>query len=197
MIAHLTGKILQTSPTHSVIDCQGVGYEVLHTPYTAESLRQQPISLHIHTHVREDVFQLFGFSTEDERSLFRELIRVSNVGPKLALSILSGIPAHEFVEALETQNIKRIQKIPGVGKKTAERLAIELKDRVAKVATDEIIPESQETELESVLLNLGYQKQEIGKVLGRIVKDHPEAKLETMVKAALGELTSVKQARPS
>src|SRR3954471_7832845 len=109
MIAQLSGKILFKSPTLSVIDCHGVGYEVFHTPFTAEKMTGETASLFIHTVVREDAFQLFGFSTMEERSLFRELLRVNNVGPKLALSIMAGLTYHDLLDALGTNDSSRLQ----------------------------------------------------------------------------------------
>lgn len=196
MIAILSGKLLQKNPTSSVVDCHGVGYEVLHTPFTAEKLeRGSSVTLFIHTHVREDCFQLFGFSEEQERSIFRELLKVSSVGPKLALSILSGIFHKELVAALQNRDIGRLQKIPGIGKKTAERLSIELADRMEKSFVFDLPQDSaRDSELESILLNLGYQKPEIQRVLQRVrdqEKDFDDKPIEKMVKISLGELTKI------
>lgn len=201
MIAQLSGKILSKSPTVSVIDCHGVGYEVFHTPFTAETLKDTSISLYIHTHVREDALQLFGFATAGERKLFRELLKISNIGPKLALAILSGIPYPDLIAALSQKNAERIQKIPGVGKKTADRLLVELGDRMRKWdvgATDSPTgDQTKEEELQSVLTNLGYQKPEIQKAL-KLIRTREEnfasLPLETLVKTTLRELT---QARSS
>lgn len=198
MIAHLHGKLISKTPTTSIVDCQGVGYEVLHTPFTAEALQAEVISLHIHTHVREDVFQLYAFVNPQEREVFRELLKVSSVGPKLALGILSGIHYDELVQALIENNITRLQKIPGIGRKTAERLSVELKDRLSKRgissggASSMASTTHKEDELESVLINLGYQKLEIAKAV-KAAKAREESfsdfPLEQMVKQTLGELT--------
>lgn len=197
MIAQLRGQLAHKSPTLSVIDCHGVGYEVFHTPFTAEHLKNGEVKLFIHTHVREDSFQLFGFSTTEERQLFRELLKVSNVGPKLALSILSGIPYQDLLQALQNKDIPKLQKIPGVGKKTAERLSLELGDRLAKTS---IWTESSsvEAELESVLQNLGYQRNEIQRALQNLKhrkENIQELPLETLVRDTLGILNQ--NARPN
>ena len=205
MIAHLSGKLLFKTPTQSVIDCQGVGYEVFHTPFTAEKMNGETVSLFIHTNIREDAFQLFGFYSADERSLFRELLRVSGVGPKLAISILSGISYDELMHALYSKDTTRLQKIPGIGKKTAERLSVELSDRLPQMQAAFTAPElsgkafnkSKESELESVLLNLGYQRPEIQRAVKSLrskENDFEDLSLEHLVKSTLRELT---QARPN
>lgn len=199
MIAHLRGRLIEKSPTSSIIDCQGIGYEVFHTPFTAEKILENA-QLHIHTHVREDVLQLYGFFSKDERDLFRQLIKISSVGPKLALGILSGIHFQDLIKAIQQQDHSQLQKIPGVGKRTAERLAVELKDKLKPIAlSDEPVSrDSTELELESVLLNLGYQKSEVSKaILKARATDETFEKfpLEVMVKRALGELTSGSMSR--
>lgn len=199
MIAHLSGKLLSKTPTHSVIDCQGVGYEVLHTPFCAETLKGDQVSLFIHTNVREDALQLFGFSSNEERALFRELLKVNGIGPKMALSIMSGIGYSDLLQAISSKDLGRLQKIPGIGKKTAERLSIELADRIGKMAEGPVgaslASPNRETELESVLINLGYQRVEISKALKTLrgrEKDFDQSPLETMVKSTLRELTQGK-----
>ncbi len=199
MIAQLSGKIVHKSPTTSVVDCGGVGYEVLHTPFTAEKILGEVALFFIHTHMREDALQLFGFASLEERSLFRELLKVNGIGPKLALSILSGLPYEEVLQAITRRDQTRLQKIPGVGKKTAERLLLELSDKLKN------LPErstkgaplllDKDFELESVLLHLGYQKTEIQravKTLKTRLESFEESSLEHLVKATLKELTQVK-----
>jgi len=202
MIAHLSGKLLFKSPTLSVIDCQGVGYEVMHSPFCAEKLESEKANLFIHTHVREDALQLFGFSNAEERILFRELLKVNGVGPKMALSIMSGMPYTELVLAIRSKDKTRLQKIPGIGKKIAERLAIELGDRFAEMpslgleAGTGIGPMPKDSELESVLLNLGYQRSEIQRVQKNIrtrEEKYDDLSLEVLVRLSLRELT---QGRP-
>lgn len=198
MIAHLSGKLISKAPTASVIECHGVGYEVFHTPFTADKLTSENVSVFIHTNVREDAFQLFGFHTAEERQLFRELLKVSNVGPKMAMSIMSGIPYQELLTALSQKDITRLQKIPGVGKKTGERLVVELADRMAKMPLEiQLKPGAmssfdKESELESVLMNLGYQRNEIlraVKTLRSRDQNFEAATLETLVKNTLKELS--------
>ncbi|MDB5037621.1 MAG: Holliday junction ATP-dependent helicase ruvA [Bacteriovoracaceae bacterium] len=199
MIAQLTGKILFKSTTSSVIDCSGVGYEVFHTPFTAEKLSGESASLFIYSHIREDAFQLFGFFSTEERSLFKELLRVSGVGPKSALSILSGLPYEELLGAIASKDKSRLQNIPGIGKKTAERLMVELSDRLKdlpqSISTSTPRRESRTTELESVLLHLGYQKNEIQRAVNGLKSKNDsfdELPLEALVKSTLKELTQVK-----
>jgi len=164
---------------------------------------KETISLHIHTHLREDALILFGFYNREEKNLFRELLRVSAIGPKLALSILSGIHHRELINAICQRDLPKLQKIPGVGKKTAERVSIELADRLSKNFAEAFVEsqspqEDWHAELESVLMNLGYQRQEIQKVLQKIWqsnKNLSQEPLEGMVKHALGELTKPKTMR--
>lgn len=198
MIAQLSGKLVLKTPTLSVIDCNGVGYEISHTPFTAEKLSADFVTVFVHTHVREDALQLFGFFLAEERQMFRELLKISGVGPKLAISILSGLPYTELVAALSAKDISRMQKIPGVGKKTAERLVVELSDRLAKLPIELNISVQKpmvekETELESVLLNLGYQRpaiQRAVKTLRSREQEFDSLSLEVLVKQTLRELSS-------
>jgi Holliday junction DNA helicase RuvA len=132
MIALITGKLVKKSPDFIILDAHGVGYRVYAPLSTYCSLPDlgETVSLHIHTHVREDAFKLYGFLTTREQFLFERLITVSKIGPKLALNILSGIPAQELEAAILHSDTQRLGTIPGVGKKTAERLVIELKDKI-------------------------------------------------------------------
>jgi Holliday junction DNA helicase RuvA len=191
MIARLRGLLIDKHPTHSIIECQGVGYEVFHTPFTADRLSLgKEVSLHIHTHVKEDILQLYGFSDELERESFRNLIRVSSVGPKLAMGILSSIAHQELWVAIQGKDFGRLQRIPGIGKKTAERLSLELKDKIPSVTAG--TGRNAQVELESVLVNLGYQRAEIQRTLSKIESTNSELSklpLEIAVKQALAELT--------
>jgi Holliday junction DNA helicase RuvA len=168
VIGRLSGIVLEKRPDRALVDASGVGYE-LHIPlgtFAALPAVGERASLHVHTHVREDAILLFGFATPEEKSLFERLITVAGIGPKLALAVLSGLPLPELVGAIAAQNVKRLSSIPGVGKKLAERLGLELKDKVAG-----IVPASSSAAAESVaalgglledavgaLLNLGYRK---------------------------------------
>ena len=136
MIAFLRGRVFEKQPNRIIIDVQGVGYEVqvpLSTYYDVGDVGAE-IALRVHTHVREEALQLFGFLTELERQLFERLIGISGIGPKLAIAVLSGIDARELVVAVQRADVARLTGIPGIGKKTAERIVLELKDRLAALA---------------------------------------------------------------
>src|SRR3989339_1399628 len=168
MIAHLRGTLLRKSTQAVILENGGVGYEVhvpLSTFYALPEMGQE-IELHIHTHVREDILALFGFQSILEKNLFLMLISVSGIGPKLAVNILSGIGPEEFLEAVARSDSLRLQSIPGVGRKTAERMVLELKEKAQKALADFKIPEAapeaaaDKRMLEdalSALVNLGYQ----------------------------------------
>src|SRR6266545_5019975 len=137
MIAHLRGRLLSLTPEHAVLDVQGVGYALalpLPTYYELQKLPQgAEVSLHVHTHVREDALALYGFWSERERQLFERLLTVSGVGPRLARAILSGLPPEDLLRALAAGDVARLTRIPGVGKKTAERLVLELREKAAEL----------------------------------------------------------------
>src|ERR671932_303232 len=137
MIAHLSGKLLAKQATSLIIDVGGVGYEVtipLSTFYDLEDPGAH-LNLRIYTHVREDALQLYGFKTARERELFQQLISVSGIGPKLGITMLSGMSADEIIASIRTSNLARLTSIPGIGKKTAERLVIELRDKIAALSS--------------------------------------------------------------
>src|SRR5882757_5974380 len=139
MIAHLSGTLLSKQATSVILDVAGVGYEVtipLSTFYDLEDLGS-PVQLRIYTHVREDALQLFGFKTARERELFMRLISVSGIGPKLGITMLSGMSADEMIASIRTNNLARLTLIPGVGRKTAERLVVELRDKIASLSSAE------------------------------------------------------------
>jgi Holliday junction DNA helicase RuvA len=135
VIAHLRGSIFEKHPNQVIVDIGGVGYDVQIPISTYTSLAEigKPVSLTIHTHVREDAIILYGFATPEEKALFERLISVSGIGPKLALAVLSGLPASDLVTAIRGSDVARLVRIPGVGKKTAERIVLELKDKVVAV----------------------------------------------------------------
>ena len=168
MIGRLSGIVLEKRPDRAVVDASGVGYE-LHIPLgTFASLPGvgERGSLHVHTHVREDAILLFGFTTAEEKALFERLITVSGIGPKLALVGLSGLPLPELVGAIAAQNVTRLSTIPGVGKKLAERLGVELKDKVSGILSSSSpsafgVPAALGGFLDDAvgaLVNLGYRK---------------------------------------
>lgn len=194
MIALLRGSLLEKHPSRVIVDVSGVGYDVQVPLSTFYGLGEPggEVTLRIHTHVREDVIALYGFSTPIEQDLFERLISISGIGPKLALSVLSGIEPADLIRAIRTQDVVRLTAIPGVGKKTAERIGLELKDRLPQpaMATEPagatVRPEDQLREdLLSALLNLGYQRQAAEKAIERAVNAHPDAGFEQSLRDAL------------
>ncbi len=167
MIGHLRGTIFEKHPNIVILEAGGVGYEVQIpiSTYTALPDTGATVALRIHTHVREDALVLFGFATTEERSVFEKLITVSGIGPKLAVTILSGLPVDEFIAAIRGGDIAKLVRIPGVGKKTAERLALELKDKLTAIDLPGRVPPSAgqsgpalselEQDVFSALQNLG------------------------------------------
>lgn len=195
MIAQLSGKIIYKSPEYSIIDVNGVGYRVF-TPfstfYELPDIENQ-VTLHTYTNVREDALQLFGFLTTDEKEIFQLLIGVSGIGPKLAVNILSGITPEELKGALLNGNLVRLTAIPGIGKKTAERMVLELKDKVLKLhkekpgvqakpalTGDEVLEDAI-----SALVNLGYKRPQAEGALEKVKKDNPDSDIEEMIRGAL------------
>ena len=159
MIARLRGELFEKSPGQLVVDVHGVGYAVSVAMPTYSSLPEpgSEVSLDIHTHVREDAIQLFGFSTRVERSIFERLTHISGIGPRLALTILSGSSVEDLVGSIKRGDLARLTKIPGVGKKTAERIVLELKDKLRDFVVDEDRTDS-ETDVISAMENLGYNR---------------------------------------
>ena len=191
MIAQLRGRLLRKAPQEAVVDVGGVGYRVtipLSTFYRVGEPGAE-VTLLTHTHVREDALALFGFLTAMEQELFERLIAVSGVGPKVAISILSGIEAPELAAALRSSDIARLTRIPGVGKKTAERLVVELKDRMQDLpAAEAAVPASPSAatdDLVSALLHLGYSRPEAERGVERALRDHAEGRFEDLLRAAL------------
>jgi Holliday junction DNA helicase RuvA len=200
LIASLKGTLLRKSPDAVVIEANGVGYEVLvplPTLYALPDAGSQ-VQLMIHTHVRENQFLLIGFLQQDEKEAFRFLTTVNGIGPRLAVNILSGLPAQELLEAIVCKDTGRLQKIPGVGKKMAERMVVELKDKIPPrewvvTQAEPLPPEQKELYLEvlSALMNLGYKRKEAEKAIERALRkeEDPEAiGLEALLKSTLREL---------
>lgn len=192
MIAHLSGRLLSKSPQEAVVDVQGVGYRVFIPVSTFYRLGDEgtPVNLLIHTHVREDALTLFGFESSGERVLFEKLIGVAGIGPKLALNILSGIEAPELVEAIRSQDLARLTRTPGVGKKTAERLVLELKDKLPALAlagevTVTTNPSPAKEDLLSALANLGYSRSEAEKGVDRALRDDEHGRFEDLLRRSL------------
>lgn len=198
MIGRLRGIIIEKQPPKVLIDVGGVGYNVFMPMtcfYELPNNGQEVIVL-THLIVREDAQLLYGFNHEQERELFRELIKVNGVGPKLALAILSGMSAKQFIVAVEQGEIKTLVKLPGVGTKTAERLIVEMKDRVKRfgeelsdsmtiIETGNIRKSSNQIESEAVsaLIALGYKPQEASRIISKVIK--PEMDCETLIREAL------------
>ena len=204
MIGRLTGKVAECTPGHVLLEVGGVGYSVqipLSTFYTLAEDRGGEATLQIHTHVREDTLQLFGFCEPAERACFEMLIGISGVGPRLALAILSGIGVEELNSAVARQDRPRLQRIPGVGKKTAERVLLELRDKLAAGALDaaEVSPRgpagaagtesaAMRADAVSALLNLGYSRDAASRAVDGVLerKGEPDG-LEGLLRAALGQ----------
>jgi len=199
MIASLTGRLAFKAPTHLVLDVQGVGYEVfipLSSYYGLPNLSES-ISLSVHTHVREDAIQLFGFLTSQEKDAFVLLTSVSGVGPKLALSVLSALPVSDLVSAIQAEDVEKLTTVPGIGNKSASRLVLELKDKVGKLHPG-LLPandsprQGQDVTFDdalSALVNLGYRPQDAKEALKQVKKINPESiVLKDMIRESLKEL---------
>ena len=197
LIAHLRGRISEKHPNRVIVDVNGVGYDVF-VPLSTFYGMGDPggdIALRIHTHVREDSLQLYGFATSLEQELFERLIGVSGIGPKVALGVLSGIEPRDLIRAIERGDLARLTAIPGVGKKTSERIVVELRDRLprvqaAAVAADEAdtTPPPLQDDVVSALVNLGYHRPLAEKAAASAVTLVPDAGFERTLKQALREL---------
>lgn len=171
MIAHLRGKLLSKHPNQAIIEAAGVGYEVNITIPTFSDLPAlgSDVALFIHTHVREDALALFGFLRPEEKQLFEKLISVSGIGPKLAITILSGMQAEAMVAAIKGNNVALLTRIPGIGKKTAERMILELRDKLEAFGVPAAAVASPvEEDVLSALVNLGYNRAVVEKALAQL-----------------------------
>lgn len=189
MIGYLTGKIINLKPTKLLLDVNGVGYLIYISINTFESITDKnSVSLHIFTSVKEDAITLFGFYNETEKDMFELLISVNGIGPKLGLNILSGIRVDELKEAIEAGNISRIVSVPGVGRKTAERLTLELRSKVDKITEGEEKGTSYNIKQEAVsaLTTLGYNIKQAENAIRDILNESKEISLEELIKKALG-----------
>jgi Holliday junction DNA helicase RuvA len=205
MIAYLSGNLLSKQANTCIIDITGVGYEVtipLSTFYDLEEVGTL-VQLRIYTHVREDALQLYGFKTARERELFLRLISVSGIGPKLGITMLSGMSADEIIASIRTNNLARLTSIPGVGKKTAERLVIELRDKVGALSSPALEEEfatrgagacAQQSEdvvrddSLSALINLGYQKSAAEKAITSAMQEGGDISVEVVLRRSLRQL---------
>jgi Holliday junction DNA helicase RuvA len=190
MIAHLRGKLISKHPNQAIVEAGGVGYDVAITVPTFSDLPTvgSEVALHIHTHVREDAIALFGFLRSDEKQLFEKLITVSGIGPKLAITILSGMPTADMVGAIRANDHARLTRIPGIGKKTAERMCVELRDKLEGFGeTPAAAPVSPAAEdVISALTNLGYQRAVAEKAVERAIASAGREDFDAIFRAALG-----------
>jgi holliday junction DNA helicase RuvA len=204
MIAHLNGKLLAKQPNAVIVDVAGVGYEVsipLSTFYELDS-EGSNVQLRIYTHVKEDALQLYGFKTARERELFINFISVSGIGPKLGIALLSGMSTDELIASIKSNNLARLTLIPGVGRKTAERLIVDLREKMTALAASQVaeepgagsdasIPSSDDdvrAQALSGLLNLGYQRSAAEKAIDSVLSDDGEVTVESVLRRGLRKL---------
>ncbi|HEU4387305.1 MAG TPA: Holliday junction branch migration protein RuvA [Blastocatellia bacterium] len=203
VIAHLRGKLITKHPGAIVIDVGGVGYEVSIPLTTFYDLGEvgSDVSLRVHTHVREDALQLFGFRTVAEKDLFLKLVSVSGIGPKLAITVLSGMPASELMNAIRSNDLARLTAIPGVGRKTAERIVVELRDKLGSVATAreegemaaavhaDSVDYSVRDDAVAALVSLGYQKPVAERAVTASLNEGGDTTIEAVLKRSLKRLS--------
>ena len=193
MIAHLRGRLISKHPNQAVVEAAGVGYDVTITVPTFSELPApgSEVELHIHTHVREDAIALFGFLRVEEKQLFEKLITVSGIGPKLAITILSGMATADMVGAIRANDHAQLTRIPGIGKKTAERMCVELRDKLdAFGAPRPVVTVSAiEEDVISALTNLGYQRTLAEKAVERAAATAGRDNFDAIFRVALGAMT--------
>jgi len=192
MIAHLRGTLLATSPGRAVVDCNGVGYDVTVSMNTFTQLPEagREVSLFIYTYVREEQIALFGFHLAEEKALFEKLLSVSGIGPKLAVNILGGMNTRDLVGAIRGSDAVKLTRMPGVGKKTAERMVLELKDKLAEFGVTASAPRPRhllEEDVLSALVNLGYQPAAAERALEQLGPANGRS-FEQLFRAALAQL---------
>ncbi|MCU1311166.1 MAG: Holliday junction helicase subunit RuvA [Candidatus Angelobacter sp.] len=189
MIAHLRGRLLSKHPNQAVVEAGGVGYDVTISIPTFSDLPKAgaEVALHIHTHVREDALSLFGFMRVEEKKLFEKLIGVSGIGPKLAITILSGMSTEFMVAAIRGNDVATLTKIPGIGKKTAERMILELRDKLDQFGVEPLVSKATpvEEDVMSALVNLGYQRPAAERAVAAAAGADG---FEALFKEALGQL---------
>lgn len=201
MIARIKGILVYKSISHVIVDANGIGYRIFVPLTTFYELPEtgQSVNLNIYTHVKEDALHLFGFHTREDQSIFQMLISVSGIGPKLALNIISGIPVHEFIRAVTQGNLSRLVAIPGVGKKTAERMVLELKDKILKLDLGEMAAEgasgiekdsAMKEDALSALVNLGYKNAAAKNAIDKVIAEASGTlSLDILLKEALKSLS--------
>ncbi|MGS2723780.1 Holliday junction branch migration protein RuvA [Porticoccus sp. GXU_MW_L64] len=200
MIGRLSGVLLEKQAPDLLLDVQGVGYEVQVSLTTFFELPNsgEPVTLYTHFVVRDDAQLLYGFSGQRERELFRTLIKVNGVGPKMALAILSGMNPDEFVRCVQGNDVTALVRLPGVGKKTAERLIIEMRDRLKEWGVDSNAPVAEQApatvsvseEAESALIALGYKPQEAARMISAVVGKADNPSCEALIRLALQNLVN-------
>ena len=192
MIAHVRGRLIAKHPNQAIVEAAGVGYDVNISVPTFSQLPAlgTEVALHVHTHVREDSIALFGFLRPAEKQLFERLISVSGIGPKLAITILSGMPADEMVGAIRGNDVARLTRIPGIGKKTAERMVLELRDKLQGfgVAPVAALASPIEEDVLSALVNLGYQRPAAERALAKVGNGNRQS-FEALFREALAALS--------
>ncbi len=191
MIAHLRGRLIAKHPNQAVVEAGGVGYDVTISVPTFSDLpgAGSEVSLHIHTHVREDAIALFGFLRAEEKRLFERLISVSGIGPKLAITILSGMPAGDLVNAIRGNDVARLTRIPGIGRKTAERMVLELRDKLADFGAAPPVPAISpvQEDVLSALINLGYNRAAAERAIATVSKNGDS--FDTLFRQAMAMLS--------
>jgi Holliday junction DNA helicase RuvA len=197
MIGHLRGTVFEKNPNEIIVEAAGVGYEVIIpiSTYTVLPDKGAPVSLRIYTHVREDALTLFGFATAEEKAVFERLISVSGIGPKLAVTVLSGLATADLIAAIRSGDVPRLVRIPGVGKKTAERMILELKDKMAAVEgtaqTDGVVIAGPtftvlERDVLSALQNLGCSRPAAEEAVRKVKERGAPEEFEPFFRAAMG-----------
>jgi Holliday junction DNA helicase RuvA len=199
MIGYLQGTLIRSNPERLLVDVQGVGYEVnipLSTWYEVEKRREEKVRLFIHTHMREDGIALFGFWTEREKLIFERLIAVSGIGPRLARVVLSGMAPDDLLAAIASGDLGRLATIPGVGKKTAERMVLELREKMRELAAD--LPAEKtaagavaapDQDVVSALVNLGYKASQAERAVAEARREKPDAAFNELLRASLNRLS--------
>jgi Holliday junction DNA helicase RuvA len=191
MIAHLRGRLLSKEPNRAVVEAGGVGYDVMISIPTFTGLPNlgSEVALHIHTHVREDALALFGFLTPQEKQLFEKLISVSGIGPKLGITVLSGMSTEFLVAAIRGNDVAQLTRIPGIGKKTAERMVLELRDKLQALPAAHVAAASPvEEDVLSALVNLGYQQALAEKAISVAQKSGKRESFDALFRESLAQL---------
>lgn len=200
MIAQIRGRILHKEPGSVVVEANGLGYQIFVSLTTFYEIPdpEQTVTLHTHTHVREDALQLFGFSRLLEKELFQILIGVSGIGPKLALNILSGIAPEELLHSLDQRDMNRLQSVPGIGRKMAERMVVDLQEKARKIGlrwtpqpAEPRPADGRAEDVLSALLNLGYKKAPAEKAVESVFRQTPDLTLEMALKESLRILATL------